>query len=78
MGIYISDAKPKQRQAIDEVQYFLIRGDGCLRQFSHSGENDIALPEIAQGEFAVPPVLEQPAERPIAGPPTIDPDGRVY
>jgi hypothetical protein len=34
MGIYIPDAEPKQRSAINEVEHFLIRGDGCLRQLS--------------------------------------------
>jgi hypothetical protein len=34
MGIYIPDAEPKQRSAINEVGHFLVRGDGSLWQLS--------------------------------------------
>jgi hypothetical protein len=84
MGIHIPDAELKQRLPIYEVEHFLVRSDGCLRQLPQGVQNEIALPEIAESELArhkepedVPADKERP-ERSIPAPQMVDPDRGVY
>jgi len=51
MGIYISDAEPKQPLTVDEVEHLLVRGDSCLRQPSQGVQDEITLPQVAESEF---------------------------
>jgi hypothetical protein len=85
MGIYISDAEPKQPLTVDEMEHLLVRGDSCLRQLPQGVQNEITLPQFAESEFTGyermsqhSSVVEEPAECSIAGPQMVDPDRCVY
>jgi hypothetical protein len=84
MRIDISDAAPEQRLPINEVEYFLVRGDGRLREFTQSAENQTTLPQIAERQFASDermledlPAVEQLTERIGPSAQMIDPDRGV-
>lgn len=49
--IDISDAAPKQRMMIDEMQNFCIGGDACMRQIRQRFQYGLALAQVAQSKF---------------------------
>jgi hypothetical protein len=52
MDIDIPDAAPEKRAAINQVEHFFVRRDGCLGQLPLRVQNEITLPEIAERELA--------------------------
>jgi hypothetical protein len=74
VGVGVAGAAAEQRLTLDEVQYFLVVGDGCLRQILQVAQEDIPPLQVAEREFANHKrmsenlaAIEQRSEPPIVG-----------
>src|SRR5487761_1960936 len=52
MCVDVSDSSTKKRFILDEMQHLFIRGCRNLRQILQSAQDDIAILQTAQGQFA--------------------------
>src|SRR5271167_1321096 len=84
MGIDIADAASEQDLAIDQPEYFFVRGTDRLRQPLRDPYDVVTLPQIAQRELARDErmsenlaVAKQFAEYRVGRPQVFDPDRRI-